>query len=243
MSKIKFEKEIVELINNRRKIPDEFWQIAENGQRVLWILNREDGTAGSYETSAERMGVTKEGLILWGYSSGCSCWSGWSKDDYKDSVAYKEFALMDVGEFEREGFYEEKPGKVTKYSAHDKFKAAFSKGWQDVCYENLKDLLMMVRKVKDPLAVLNAKNAEVRRYMMKRVGYKKIRAHAQVKVLHTDGTSELLDINGDHYVKVKDSSTDREYLLYVPINVKTCREAIAWTFGLGESEYNPIIET
>ena len=39
------------------------------------------------------------------------------------------------------------------------------------------------------------------------------------------------------------SLSSGEYLLFVDQNVKTCRAAIAWTFGLTEKQYNPIIET
>jgi hypothetical protein len=44
-------------------------------------------------------------------------------------------------------------------------------------------------------------------------------------------------------VKVKDPSLQVYYMLRVPPNVRTCKEAIAWTFGLSSEEYNPIMET
>ena len=44
-------------------------------------------------------------------------------------------------------------------------------------------------------------------------------------------------------VKVKDSSTDKYYILRVPLTVSTCNEAIAWTFGLSGDEYDPAKET
>ena len=33
------------------------------------------------------------------------------------------------------------------------------------------------------------------------------------------------------------------YLLRVPPHMKTCKQAVAWTFGLEEIEYNPVKET
>lgn len=86
-SKIKF------LIKNREKIPENFWTKNEAGNMVVWFLDREDGTAGDYETSQERFGITFDGQVVWGYSSGCSCWSGWESSDYQPPKDYKEFTL------------------------------------------------------------------------------------------------------------------------------------------------------
>ena len=103
---------------------------------------------------------------------------------------------------------------------------------------------MLIEDDLDPAKALNAINAEIRRYLIKRIGYENIKEAVNAEILHTDGTSELLRFaDGDTYVKVQDTSTKREYLLFVDQNVKTCRAAIAWTFGLTEKQYNPIIET
>jgi hypothetical protein len=94
-------------------------------------------------------------------------------------------------------------------------------------------------------SVLSVSNSEIRRYLIKRIGYGNMKKHTPHKIIHVDGTSELIDFIDlkERYVKVKDSSTDREYLLFVESSCKTCREAIAWTFGLTEAEYSPIMET
>lgn len=106
------------------------------------------------------------------------------------------------------------------------------------------DYLLLLKGRITPEEVMGATNAEVRRYLIKRIGYEKIKRLAGASVVHTDGTSELLLFaNKEQYVKVKDSSTDRIYLLYVPGHIKTCKAAVAWTFGLNEQEYNPVIET
>ena len=44
-------------------------------------------------------------------------------------------------------------------------------------------------------------------------------------------------------VKVQDFTTKEKYILRVPPHVRTCKEAIAWTFLMEESEYNPVIKT
>ncbi len=103
---------------------------------------------------------------------------------------------------------------------------------------------MLVRDDVKSKEILKAKNAEIRRFLMMRIGYEKVKHDVGAELVHKDGTSELLMFqDGDCYVKVKDGSTSREYLLYVPSNLKTCRAAIAWTFGLSEADYKPIIET
>ncbi|MDP1570799.1 MAG: hypothetical protein Q8L86_12445 [Vicinamibacterales bacterium] len=208
------------LIERRHLIPDEFWV---DGR--LWVLDQEDGTAGAYEVSQERLGITRSGEIVWGFSSGCSCWSGWENGDYCPTKSYKEFSIVD-------------------FTAARNEKA---EPWEDTAESNLNGFLLLVSETLDPREVLGIGNQEIRRYLIKRIGFQKIKDAVSAVVLHTDGTSELLECTigaiKERYVKVKDASTEREYLLYVPDNVKTCREGIAWTFGLSEKEYDPAIET
>jgi len=40
-------------------------------------------------------------------------------------------------------------------------------------------------------------------------------------------------------VRVKDTSTERQYAICVPKDVKTAHEGIAWTFDLTPEEYMP----
>lgn len=219
---------IGELFEKRHLIPDEFWVESENGKRVIWLLNQPDGTAGSYEASEERIGMTREGDFLWGFSSGCSCWSGWESSDYCPTKSYKEFDI-------EKDFAETRGSEWRKDQLDD---------WQKPFLNAIDSFLFMVSENPDPKKVLELENAEVRRYMIKRVGYENIKDAVKAEVLHVDGNNELLKFNsGELYVKVRDSSTEREYLLYVEGNHTTCKSAIAWTFGLREEEYNPIIET
>lgn len=223
MSEIKFNKEITKLIKNIGKVPDEFF-VRTDGDKfeVIWFMDRQKPSVEqSYDFDMERFGITKDGLVIWGFDSGCSCPSPWSQEDYGDEN------------------YHAKTWKEFNIKPED----SFDKGWEEECYSNLQDYLLLIQKKINPLDVLRVNNAEIRRFLMKRVGYEKIKDESSVTVIHVDGDSELLKINDDKYVKVKDSSTDREYLLYVHNNIKTCREGIAWTFGLDEKEYNPIIET
>lgn len=222
---LEIKKKIEKLIKKRNLIPDEFWipLVTNSETQVIWILDQEDGTAGSYETSQERIGITKEGKVIWGFSSGCSCWSGWEKENYCETKSAKEFDIT---------------------SDFLKLRADDAGDWEKLTVSNLDGFLFLVSPNPDPSRVLAIENSEIRRYMIKRVGYENIKNSVEAEVLHKDGDSELLKFkSGELYVKVKDSSTEREYLLYVEGDHKTCRSAIAWTFGLTEEEYQPTIET
>lgn len=45
------------------------------------------------------------------------------------------------------------------------------------------------------------------------------------------------------YLRVKDSSTRKHHFLSVPNNIRECRKALAWTFGLKPSDYKLKFET
>lgn len=46
-----------------------------------------------------------------------------------------------------------------------------------------------------------------------------------------------------NYVRVRDSSTGKFVFLSVPNNLKECKEAIAWTFGLSLPQYDLFFQT
>ena len=81
------------------------------------------------------------------------------------------------------------------------------------------------------------------------IGNEKLIKELEGKIIHQDGDSQLKNLNLGNItepirvVKVKDSTTKKYYILRVPPTVKTCKQAIAWTFGLEEEEYNPTMET
>ena len=222
MLEIKFKNEIERLIEKRDLIPEEFWvPTAGEKYRVIWFMDRQKPSVEqSCDFDEERFGITREGNVIWGFDSGCSCPSPW----------------IDCGD----AVYHVKEWKEFTVPAEE----AFDADWQDACYANLKDYILLINDDIEPQKVLEVQNAEIRRYLIKRVGYENIKDKVQATVLHVDGDNELLKFNtGELYVKVKDASTDREYLLYVEGNHATCKSAIAWTFGLTEKDYNPIIET
>jgi hypothetical protein len=97
--------------------------------------------------------------------------------------------------------------------------------------------------------IISCRNAEIRRLLLRGFGYEKFVMELGGAVIHRDGDSELILIKWGIYedalklVKVKDPSTGDFYILRVPLSVKTCKEAIAWTFGMSEEDYDLIKET
>lgn len=91
--------------------------------------------------------------------------------------------------------------------------------------------------------ILTAKNQETRQRGLKEMGYEKFVDEAKPETLDVDNENSLLKIDDIVLAYVKDSSTPRKYLLRVPPHMRRVKEAIAWTFGKSESEYQPIKET
>ena len=101
--------------------------------------------------------------------------------------------------------------------------------------------------------VLANTNQEVRYVGLKIVGLDKVRKRA--KIVHTEKKShmELFQIAGVFsepltYLKVRNSTPEldgsfKDYFLCVPPTMKRCKQAVAWTFGLEENDYNPEQET
>ena len=68
------------------------------------------------------------------------------------------------------------------------------------------------------------------------------------KVVHEDDTGQLwkcgfIDDEELALVRVIDASTDRIYWLRVPPEMSTAKEAVAWTFSMEATDYNPQVQT
>jgi hypothetical protein len=102
-----------------------------------------------------------------------------------------------------------------------------------------------------PLEIVHERNTEVRRIMIERYGLDRLLAATRSKCLDVDqeGRRALhrLRLSGDEpivAVKVRCPSTGQIYFLRVPPTMRTCRDAVAWTFGFEKpEEYQPIAET
>jgi hypothetical protein len=93
-------------------------------------------------------------------------------------------------------------------------------------------------------------NQEQRRAMIERIGWMRYCEKAGAREVHRDDFGALLEMDGlgdgdtlARFVRVRDPSTGREYVLRVPPTVKTVREAVAWTFDVPEEQYAPTQET
>jgi hypothetical protein len=115
----------------------------------------------------------------------------------------------------------------------------------------LEDLSLLIKLEEGTLKaieIIRCKNIIIRQYLLQRYSYDKFMNELKCKVINKSGDSELIMIplgkeEPMMLVKVKDPSTGLTHLLRVPPTVRTCREAIAWTFGMTSEEYNPIVET
>ena len=96
-------------------------------------------------------------------------------------------------------------------------------------------------------------NVELRRAMIDIYGQQRFLLDGRARVVHQDefGTLYSLEVPRDEplvMVEVVNSTPEpdgsrKSYFLRVPPQMKTAREAVAWTFGLEASDYAPSVET
>ena len=96
-------------------------------------------------------------------------------------------------------------------------------------------------------------NVEVRRVLIERFGLDKYLREGRVAKVHEDPCGILYRMQSQDdepilVVRVANSTpepdgTIKEYFLRVPPTMQRARQAVAWTFGLTEEEYQPLVET
>jgi hypothetical protein len=101
--------------------------------------------------------------------------------------------------------------------------------------------------------IAGERNAELRRVMLEHFGYERYLREAGARRLGTDACGVLwqLSFSDDEpltMVEVINSTpepdgTSRVYWLRVPPTTRTPRAGVAWTFGLTEEEYQPLVQT
>ncbi|UWZ40633.1 hypothetical protein Drose_28085 [Dactylosporangium roseum] len=101
--------------------------------------------------------------------------------------------------------------------------------------------------------ITTERNAELRRVMLEHFGYERYLRAAGAQRIGQDACGVLwrLSFADDEpltMVEVVNSTpepdgTSRVYWLRVPPWTRTAREGVAWTFGLTEQEYRPLVET
>jgi hypothetical protein len=99
-----------------------------------------------------------------------------------------------------------------------------------------------------PMALFRQANQEVRRVVLERYDLERLLRSRFVVLIEEQQDRMLfrIDLAGEapfHGMKVTCPSTGRVYVLRVPPAVRTCQEAVAWTFGLSSEEYRPLQET
>ncbi len=93
--------------------------------------------------------------------------------------------------------------------------------------------------------ITKMQNTALRRICLEELGYERILLELNHETINQENDCELVKINWHqdeeplYLVKVRCSSTGVFYTLRVPPEVQTVRQAIAWTFGLNEHEYQP----
>lgn len=117
---------------------------------------------------------------------------------------------------------------------------------------SLQDFEHLFKIIEDkgiPENITSIANATIRREALDYYGIKKFFKETNSKIIHQDGKNVLLSLRWHKnespmtMVKVIDSTTKDIYLLRVPPEMKTVKDAIAWTFDMNSNEYYPIKET
>jgi len=136
-------------------------------------------------------------------------------------------------------------GMVVRYSDNWGFYA-----WHGVIVPE--DVIMLA----EPITlerIAEERNVEVRRVLIERFGLDNYIKSGRLIKIHQDkcGTLWRMDVAGDEpimVVQVINSTAEpdgifKEYFLRVPPSMVRAKQAVAWTFGLTEDEYVPLVET
>lgn len=88
----------------------------------------------------------------------------------------------------------------------------------------------------------------IKNYLEKNFNFLIRRDTRRIRIIHKENNSILFDYHTSNgkayrYIRVKDTSTGDFYFLSVPNEVRNCKDAVAWTFRIPPSEYNPTKET
>jgi hypothetical protein len=140
---------------------------------------------------------------------------------------------------------------------HDTTAAAltFSDGFAEYAWQGVLVPPFVIEEPESitPTTIETCDNAEVRRVMLERYGTAKYLLDGQIQPVQEDdfGTLFRKEMRGDEalvMVKVVNSTpepdgTYRNYFLRVPPNMETAKQAVAWTFGLDEQQYDPSVQS
>jgi hypothetical protein len=193
----------------------------------------------------------------YGSCSGCDSWEAWDghdmrDDDYNLIPPTREKAMEFAKDYK--SFIEIPAATAAKLAKNGTFIKVLpanirdSYGMEDANIDAWAKDAELIIKLKEGLKItkddiLSCRNQEVKQKALKQFGYEQFVEETGSKELDRTGEDALIDVGGVIFLSVKDSSTDRRYLLRVPDNMKRVRQAKAWTFNVSEAEYAPLIET
>lgn len=211
-----------ELKRKLKSISEKSKKLNIGGDTVeLWIGQSQGG--GGYDWSQTDMGVDNQGNFIMCEQSGCSC-----NSPEQPTPDVKKPLSGDIV-IENNDYNE-------TASAVEELRAV-----TETLYKVFND------KPVSPKQIIELPNAEIRRAVVEYVGYDKIVETAQV--LDEDivnGRLLKIPLENDEdivVVHVIDPSTDREYFLRVPPNMKTAKQARAWTFGFKAEDFDLAVES
>jgi len=224
---------------------------------IAWANNQEVvyyGKFGGYQGEWILISKDKENYYIYkdyyGSCGGCDAFEaffGWNKDitkerakDFVEEYEYKPFLVIPrekmIRLVENRTLIKVFPYNIRGFVIKDEDLELISND-TIVSVKLLENLEITIEDI------LKCSNQELKQRALKKFGYERFIQETNPEIIDKDGENELLKIEDLVFVLVKDASTDRKYLLRVPPQMKTVKEAIAWTFGKTPEEYNPIIET
>lgn len=198
---------------NTGMVGDEFWIIVA------------DDTEGDYEGAGIAVGINKQGQLIQAQDSHCSCNGNFD------------------GGFEAFGNQKLEGALTVEFDTYYTFD-----NWLPELKKTASTLYKVLNgKSVNMQEVIGLPNAEIRRAVFEIVGYNKLTEHAKVKdVSDIDGRLMVVELQDDEdlaLLHVKDPSTTREYFLRVPPQMKTAKQARAWTFGFEAEDFSLTRET
>lgn len=131
--------------------------------------------------------------------------------------------------------------------------------WKSINYYwrgiHIPEWMFMEREDLDLDRVLLHENTEVRCVGLEMYGYERLENENKLNVIDI-GKDEMIlySYETQHLpmkifiIRLKNSTAEPDgsykfYYLTVPPDMKTCKEAVAWTFNRQPSEYDPVLET
>ena len=125
---------------------------------------------------------------------------------------------------------------------------AYPDGWQIHAWHGTRVPLEWIedRDTVDVSLCLTHPNVEQRRALCEILGWERVLAQLAPRTIHADADPQigtllevdLPDAGRSRFVRVR-CGTGRDFVLPVPVEMQTARQAVAWTYGMDEDDYRP----